>query len=70
DSDLSRHLIDLFKQFNTYGTTIIMATHNREVLAWAPEARQVHLVRGQIMPPPPGAPGAVLDTKPIIGGRP
>ena len=39
-----------------YGTTIIMATHNREVLSWAPEARQVHLVRGQIVPPEPGAP--------------
>ena len=51
DSDLSRHLIELFKQFNTYGTTIIMATHNREVLAWAPEARQVHLVRGRISLP-------------------
>lgn len=69
DSDLSHHLIDLFKQFNTYGTTIIMATHNREVLSWAPEARQVHLVRGEIQAPPPGSPGSVLDAKPIIGGR-
>ncbi|GAB6126978.1 cell division ATP-binding protein FtsE [Humidesulfovibrio idahonensis] len=51
DADLSRHLIELFKQFNTYGTTIIMATHNRDVLSWAPEARQVHLVRGQITLP-------------------
>ena len=51
DADLSRHLIELFKQFNTYGTTIIMATHNREVLAWAPDARQVHLVKGQVCLP-------------------
>ena len=51
DADLSRHLIELFKQFNTYGTTIIMATHNRDVLSWAPEARQVHLVRGQVTLP-------------------
>ena len=51
DADLARHLIELFKQFNTYGTTIIMATHNREVLNWAPEARQVHLVRGQMTLP-------------------
>lgn len=51
DTDLSRHLIELFKQFNTYGTTIIMATHNREVLSWAPEARQVHLVRGSVSLP-------------------
>ncbi|MHC1752881.1 cell division ATP-binding protein FtsE [Humidesulfovibrio sp.] len=51
DTDLSRHLIELFKQFNTYGTTIIMATHNREVLSWAPEARQAHLVRGQLTLP-------------------
>jgi len=70
DSDLSRHLIDLFKQFNTYGTTIIMATHNREVLSWAPEARQVHLVRGEIVPLPPGAPGSVLHTSAVIGSRP
>ena len=51
DTDLSRHLIELFKQFNTYGTTIIMATHNREVLSWAPEARQAHLVHGQLTLP-------------------
>lgn len=51
DADLSRHLIELFKQFNTYGTTIIMATHNRDVLSWAPEARQAHLVRGELTLP-------------------
>jgi len=51
DADLSRHLIELFKQFNTYGTTIIMATHNRDVLSWAPEARQAHLVHGQLTLP-------------------
>ncbi len=51
DADLARHLIELFKQFNTYGTTIIMATHNREVLSWAPEARRVHLVHGRVSLP-------------------
>jgi len=67
DSDLSRHLIDLFKQFNTYGTTIIMATHNREVLAWAPEARQVHLVRGQVCLPSAEVVGGIIDTQAVIG---
>ncbi|SNR88340.1 cell division ATP-binding protein FtsE [Humidesulfovibrio mexicanus] len=61
DADLARHLIELFKQFNTYGTTIIMATHNREVLAWAPEARQAHIERGRMSLPE----AEVLDADPV-----
>ncbi len=53
DADLARHLVELFKQFNTYGTTIIMATHNREVLSWLPEARQVRMSKGMLEQVPP-----------------
>lgn len=49
DFDLTMHLMDIFKQFNTYGTTVIMATHSREVLDCVPEARILHLEDGRIV---------------------
>jgi cell division transport system ATP-binding protein len=49
DFDLTMHLMDIFKQFHTYGTSIIMATHSREVLDCVPEARILHLHDGRIM---------------------
>ncbi|MUM77351.1 cell division ATP-binding protein FtsE [Pseudodesulfovibrio sp. F-1] len=60
DFDLTMHLMDIFKQFNTYGTSIIMATHSREVLDCVPEARILHLQDGRAMAqgeqPPGGEP--------------
>lgn len=52
DFDLSMHLMDIFRQFNTHGTTVVMATHSREVLQTIPEARIVHLEDGCITEPP------------------
>lgn len=52
DFDLSLHLMDIFRQFNTYGTTIVMATHSREVLRTVPDARIIHLEDGSIAEPP------------------
>ncbi len=49
DFDLTMHLMDIFKQFHTYGTSIIMATHSREVLQCVPEARILHLNDGRIV---------------------
>ncbi len=48
DLDLALRLMDLFKQLHTYGTTIIMATHNREVMAQVPEAQVLALRDGRI----------------------
>ncbi|MBI9079401.1 MAG: cell division ATP-binding protein FtsE [Pseudodesulfovibrio sp.] len=49
DFDLTMHLMDIFKQFHTYGTSVIMATHSREVLDCVPEARILHLQDGCIV---------------------
>ena len=49
DRDLTMHLMEIFKQFHTYGTTVIMATHSREVLDCVPDAKQLHLSDGRIV---------------------
>ncbi len=46
DYDLTLHLMEIFKQFHAYGTSVIMATHNREILDLVPEARILHLEGG------------------------
>ncbi|BDQ37986.1 cell division ATP-binding protein FtsE [Pseudodesulfovibrio nedwellii] len=48
DVDLTMHLMEIFKQFHTYGTSIIMATHSREVLKCVPNAKILHLEDGRI----------------------
>lgn len=52
DFELSLHLMEVFKQFNTHGTTIVMATHSREILRTVPDARIIHLEGGQVCDPP------------------
>ncbi len=49
DVDLTMHLMEIFKQFHTYGTSVIMATHSREVLDCVPGARILHLQDGRIV---------------------
>ncbi|MGE4421419.1 MAG: cell division ATP-binding protein FtsE [Pseudodesulfovibrio sp.] len=48
DVDLTLHLMEIFKQFHTYGTSVIMATHSTEVLQCVPNARILHLEDGRI----------------------
>jgi len=48
DVDLTMHLMEIFKQFHTYGTSVIMATHSTEVLECVPNARILHLQDGRI----------------------
>jgi len=50
DFDLTMHLMDIFKQFHTYGTSVIMATHSKEVLECVPNARIINLQDGRITP--------------------
>ncbi|XXJ21658.1 cell division ATP-binding protein FtsE [Desulfovibrio caledoniensis] len=49
DVDLTLHLMEIFKQFHTYGTSVIMATHSTEVLECVPGARILHLQDGRIV---------------------
>jgi cell division transport system ATP-binding protein len=48
DRALALHLMEIFKQFNTFGTTIILATHNRDVMAAVPGARHLELTDGRV----------------------
>ncbi len=46
DPDLTVHLMNVFKQFNMHGTTVIMATHSVDVLKAVPNARILQLDEG------------------------
>jgi len=48
DLGLSRRLIEVFRQFHAYGTSIVMATHSSEILRMAPEAKALHLQDGMV----------------------
>jgi cell division transport system ATP-binding protein len=48
DWDLGLRLLDVLRQVNAHGTTILMATHNRELVAAAPEAGVIRLAGGEI----------------------
>ena len=46
DDELSTRLLEIFKQFNQFGTTIFLATHNRRLLEQVPQAKVLHLEDG------------------------
>ena len=46
DEDLSNRLMDIFKQFNRFGTTIFLATHNRRLIDLVPGAKVLVLEDG------------------------
>jgi cell division transport system ATP-binding protein len=46
DPDLGRRLMNVFHQFNRHGTTIVFATHNRDILANTPQASILYLRDG------------------------
>jgi len=48
DADLTTDLMNIFKQFHSYGATVIMATHNRTILNMVPDAHILHLEQGQV----------------------
>jgi len=48
DPDLSLEIMEIFREINSRGTTVVVATHNRELMDHFPDARRVHLVRGQL----------------------
>lgn len=52
DFELSMHLMEVFKQFHTHGTTVVMATHSREILRTVPDAKIIHIEEGRLCEPP------------------
>ena len=48
DWDLAAQLMEVFKQFHAHGATILMATHNREIVRSTPQARVLRLEDGAL----------------------
>ena len=48
DPELSLRLVELFKQFQAYGATVIFATHSKELMQRHPEAKVMRLENGMI----------------------
>ncbi len=48
DPELALRMLDIFRQFHAYGTTVIMATHNKDLVARHPGARALRLDEGKI----------------------
>ncbi len=61
DPELSLRLMDLFMQFQAYGTTVIFATHSHELLRRHPSARLMRLEEGMITYA--NWPGAILTRR-------
>ncbi|MYL82782.1 ATP-binding cassette domain-containing protein [Desulfovibrio aerotolerans] len=50
DWELSLRLLDILRQFSAHGTAILMATHNRALVAAAPDAMVITLGGGEADP--------------------
>lgn len=48
DEELSFRLLQILKQFNLHGTTVLLATHNKQLLQAMPEARILALDQGRL----------------------
>jgi cell division transport system ATP-binding protein len=51
DPDLSLEIMNLFRDINASGTTVVVATHDRELIKWVGR-RTIHLEHGQVLPIP------------------
>ena len=52
DPDLSLEIMNLFRDMNARGTTVLVATHDRELIKWVGR-RVIHLSEGQLAEPRP-----------------
>ncbi len=57
DPDLSLEIMNLFRDINASGTTVLVATHDRELIKWVGR-RTVHLENGRLLAGPGGHAGA------------
>jgi cell division transport system ATP-binding protein len=48
DPDLSLEIMNLFRDINSSGTTVLVATHDRELIKWV-NRRTVHLEHGRML---------------------
>jgi cell division transport system ATP-binding protein len=49
DSEITLEILELFKEINRRGTTVILATHNRELIAKVPDAKVGILREGRLV---------------------
>jgi len=68
DRDLAHRLMEVFCQFHTFGTTVILATHNRELLSMPSRARVIELRDGGMTSSGPVAPAADPTPEPARCG--
>ncbi len=68
DPDLSLRLLELFKQFQAYGATVIFATHSAELMKRHPGAKIMRLEDGMIVRA--NWPGAAIFRHPDEEGLP
>jgi cell division transport system ATP-binding protein len=54
DPDLSLEIMNLFRDINSAGTTVLVATHDRELIKWM-NRRTIHLEHGRVLQPPDAA---------------
>jgi cell division transport system ATP-binding protein len=54
DPDLSLEIMNLFRDINATGTTVLVATHDRELIKWVGR-RTVHLEHGRMLDTPQAA---------------
>jgi cell division transport system ATP-binding protein len=54
DPDLSLEIMNLFRDINSSGTTVLVATHDRELIKWVGR-RTIHLEHGRLVETPPPA---------------
>jgi len=49
DEELSIRMMDIFKQFHAYGTTVVLATHSKELIESHPNAKLMRIEDGKIV---------------------
>jgi cell division transport system ATP-binding protein len=49
DRDMAARLMDVFKEFHAHGVTILMATHNLDIVRSTPQARVLNLEAGFLL---------------------
>ena len=54
DPDLSLEIMNLFRDINAGGTTVIVATHNPDLIKWV-NRRTIHLDQGRVTDAAPEA---------------
>ncbi|NIQ91849.1 MAG: ATP-binding cassette domain-containing protein, partial [Deltaproteobacteria bacterium] len=49
DEEITLEILELFKEINRRGTTVVLATHNRELIGKVPDAKVGILRQGQLV---------------------